>query len=51
MKFEAIAREAVLLDPSDNLARKTIPNEIVFSVECGTIEQAQRSIKHLKSLV
>jgi galactose-1-phosphate uridylyltransferase len=28
MKFEAIAREAVLLDPSDNLARKTIPNEI-----------------------
>jgi len=30
---------------------KTIPNEIVFSVECGTIEQAQRSIKHLKSLI
>jgi galactose-1-phosphate uridylyltransferase len=28
MKFEAIAREAVLLDPSDNLARKNIPNEI-----------------------
>jgi len=28
MKFEAIAREAVLLDPSDNLARKHIPNEI-----------------------
>ena len=28
MKFEAIARKAVLLDPSDNLARKTIPNEI-----------------------
>jgi galactose-1-phosphate uridylyltransferase len=28
MKFEAITREAVLLDPSDNLARKHIPNEI-----------------------
>lgn len=25
--------------------------DIVFSVECGTIEQAERSIKHLKSLV
>jgi sugar phosphate isomerase/epimerase len=24
--------------------------DIVFSVECGTIEQAERSIKHLKSL-
>ena len=28
MKFEAIARETILLDPSDNLARKSIPNEI-----------------------
>ena len=28
MKFEAIARETVLLDPNDNLARKNIPNEI-----------------------
>ncbi len=28
MKFEAIAREAVLLDPGNNLARKHIPNEI-----------------------
>jgi galactose-1-phosphate uridylyltransferase len=28
MNFEAITREAVLLDPSDNLARKKIPNEI-----------------------
>jgi len=28
MQFEAIARETVLLDPNDNLARKTIPNEI-----------------------
>lgn len=25
--------------------------DIVFSVECGTIEQAERSIKHFKSLV
>ena len=25
--------------------------DIVFSVECGTIEQAERSIKHLRSLV
>ncbi|MBN2376052.1 MAG: sugar phosphate isomerase/epimerase [Sedimentisphaerales bacterium] len=30
---------------------KTIPNEIVFSVECGTVEQAERSIKHLKPLI
>jgi sugar phosphate isomerase/epimerase len=29
---------------------KTAPRDIVFSVECGTIEQADRSIKHLKSL-
>jgi len=28
MKFEAIAREAVFLDPNDNLARKHIPNQI-----------------------
>jgi len=28
MKFEAIAREAVLLDPNNHLARKHIPNEI-----------------------
>ena len=28
MKFEAIAREAVLLDPNNNLAHKHIPNEI-----------------------
>jgi sugar phosphate isomerase/epimerase len=25
--------------------------DIVFSVECGTIEQAERSVKHLKSLL
>ncbi|MHC4638658.1 MAG: sugar phosphate isomerase/epimerase family protein [Planctomycetota bacterium] len=30
---------------------KTIPNEIVFSVECGTIEQAERSYKYLKELL
>ena len=28
MKFVSIAREAVLLDPNQNLARKAIPNEI-----------------------
>ena len=27
------------------------PRDIVFSVECGTIEQAERSIKHLKQFV
>jgi sugar phosphate isomerase/epimerase len=27
------------------------PRDIVFSVECGTIDQAERSIKHLRSLV
>jgi sugar phosphate isomerase/epimerase len=27
------------------------PNDIVFSVECGTVEQAERSLKHLKSLL
>jgi sugar phosphate isomerase/epimerase len=25
--------------------------DIVFSVECGTVEQAERSIKHLKKLL
>ena len=30
---------------------KTAPRDIVLSVECGTIEQAERSIKHLKELV
>ncbi len=28
MKFEAIARETVLLDPNNDMARKNIPNEI-----------------------
>jgi len=27
------------------------PRDIVLSVECGTIEQAERSIKHLKQFV
>jgi len=30
---------------------KSAPRDIVLSVECGTIEQAERSIKHLKKLV
>jgi sugar phosphate isomerase/epimerase len=30
---------------------KNAPRDIVLSVECGTIDQAERSIKHLKELV
>jgi len=30
---------------------RNAPRNIVFSVECGTIEQAERSIQHLKPLV
>ena len=30
---------------------KTLPIDIVFSVECGTVDQAARSIDHLKKLV
>jgi len=30
---------------------KKAPRDIVFSVECGTVDQARRSIEHLKSLV
>ena len=30
---------------------KKAPRDIVFSVECGTVDQAQRSIQHLKSLL
>jgi len=30
---------------------KTCPRDIVFSVECGTIDQAAHSIQHLRSLV
>ncbi len=29
---------------------KRCPRDIVLSVECGTIDQAERSVKHLKSL-
>jgi len=30
---------------------KTAPRDIVLSVECGTVEQAERSIKHLRQFV
>ena len=30
---------------------RTCPRDIVFSVECGTVDQAGRSIEHLKSLL
>ena len=30
---------------------KTAPRDIVLSVECGTVEQAKRSIEHLKQFV
>ena len=30
---------------------KTIPQDIVFSVECGTVEQAERSLQHLRKLI
>lgn len=30
---------------------KTCPRDIVFSVECGTVGEADRSIRHLKSLL
>ena len=28
-----------------------LPQDLVLSVECGTVEQAERSIKHLKPLL
>ncbi len=34
-----------------HMIRKGCPRNIVLSVECGTVEQAERSIKHLKPLV
>jgi len=34
-----------------DIVRKNAKQDIVFSVECGTIEQAERSVKHLKSLL
>jgi len=33
------------------IIRKECPRDIVLSVECGTIEQAERSLKHLKPLL
>jgi sugar phosphate isomerase/epimerase len=33
------------------IIRKECPRDIVLSVECGTVEQAERSIKHLKQLI
>ena len=30
---------------------KTAPRDVVLSVECGTVDQAKRSIEHLKDLV
>ncbi|MHC4062539.1 MAG: sugar phosphate isomerase/epimerase family protein, partial [Planctomycetota bacterium] len=30
---------------------KTCPRDIVMSVECGRVDQAEKSIKHLKSLL
>ena len=27
------------------------PRDIVFSVECGTLDQAERSVKHLRGLL
>jgi sugar phosphate isomerase/epimerase len=32
------------------IVREGCPRDIVFSVECGTIEQARRSLEHLKKL-
>lgn len=32
------------------ISRKA-PRDIVFSVECGTVDQAARSVKHLKTLI
>jgi len=33
------------------IIRKDCPRDIVLSVECGTVEQAERSVKHLKPLL
>lgn len=30
---------------------KKLPHDIVFSVECGTVEQAEKSIKYLKKMI
>ncbi len=33
------------------IVRKECPRDIVFSVECGTVDQAERSVEHLKKLL
>ena len=33
------------------IIRKECPRDIVLSVECGTVEQAERSLKHLRPLL
>ncbi len=33
------------------IIRKNCPRDIVLSVECGTVEQAERSVKHLQALL
>jgi sugar phosphate isomerase/epimerase len=33
------------------IIREGCPRDIVLSVECGTVDQAERSIKHLKALI
>ncbi len=33
------------------IVKKDCPRDIVFSVECGTVDQAERSVKHLKPLL
>jgi sugar phosphate isomerase/epimerase len=33
------------------IVRKECPRDIVLSVECGTVEQAERSVKHLRPLL
>ena len=33
------------------IIHKSCPRDIVLSVECGTVEQAERSIKHLRPLI
>jgi sugar phosphate isomerase/epimerase len=33
------------------IVRESCPRDIVLSVECGTIEQAEKSLKHLKRLL
>jgi sugar phosphate isomerase/epimerase len=34
-----------------DIVRSGCPRDIVFSVECGTVEEAGRSLEHLKGLL